>query len=48
MVTATGPFEISLTSGTGFGPTVTTAAPVFGAVGPVVVYVRYNPMAGRH
>ncbi len=47
-VSVPAPFEVSLTSGSGYGPSVVTPAPhpVTGAIGPITVFVRYNPTAG--
>jgi hypothetical protein len=47
-VTVTAPphFEVSLTSGSGFGPSVMTPAPVDGILWPLSVFVRYIPTAG--
>ncbi len=45
-VVAPAEFEVSLTSGGGFGASVMTAAPTSGTVAPTQIYVRYNPAAG--
>jgi hypothetical protein len=47
-VTAPTGFEVSLTTGAGFGPNVDTAAPVAGTIAPTTVFVRYNPAAGTN
>jgi hypothetical protein len=45
-VTAPTGFEVSLTTGAGFGANVNTAAPVSGVIAATTIYVRYNPSAG--
>ncbi len=45
-VTAPAEFEVSLTTGTGFGSTVDTTAPVAGTIAPTTIFVRYNPGSG--
>lgn len=45
-LSAAWPFEVSLTSGSGFGPTAVTPAPSHGVLPPTTVYVRYHPVHG--